>query len=153
LVGVAAVLGLVPVRQRWLTTACQTALGLALVGAFSPLAHVTLFGLLLIGFIALPSAATPTIGTATSSRAKTCTADLPEGSARRGRGRLAGTCVVVLLSFGCLLPWSVHLLRDPAVLLHGLGAQQHEASPGAWLLLLSPDGSMPTWLGGLFPLA
>ncbi|MGW1681619.1 glycosyltransferase family 2 protein [Saccharopolyspora sp. NPDC002376] len=115
--------------QEWLSTVCLTALGLALLGAFSSLLHLALIVLALLAHVLLP------------------------GENARSQHRVAGLAAVVLLSVACLLPWPVVLLKDPEVLLHGLGARVVEQPAGAWLLTLSPDGSAASVPGVLFVLA
>nr|WP_246330773.1 glycosyltransferase family A protein [Saccharopolyspora hordei] len=127
LAGIAAVLRR-PAGQ-WLGTVCLTALGLAVLGAFSPLMHLALVVLALLGHVLLP------------------------GETARSQRRVAGLAAVVLLSVACLLPWPVVLLRHPEVLLHGPGARVVEQHAGAWLFALSPDGSPAGALGVLFVLA
>ncbi|CAM05632.1 integral membrane regulatory protein [Saccharopolyspora erythraea NRRL 2338] len=133
LAGLASVVGLArmtPVKQNrsWLGTACLTALGLAVVGAFAPLVQVALLALALLGFVLVP------------------------GEVRKAPRRVAGLTAVVLLSVACLLPWPVVLLRHPQLLLHGLGARTTEAAAsGPWLLALTP--SPVGWAGGLLVLA
>ncbi|MEV0703773.1 glycosyltransferase family 2 protein [Saccharopolyspora sp. NPDC050389] len=112
-----------------LGTACLTALGLAVLGAFAPLLHIALIVLALLAFVVLPSA----------------------GS--RDRRRVAGLVAVALLSVACLLPWPAVLLHHPQMLLHGLGARIIETPAGAWLLALSPDGSPASLVGAVFALA
>ncbi|MER7015894.1 hypothetical protein ABT324_31045 [Saccharopolyspora sp. NPDC000359] len=114
---------------QWLGTVCLTALGLAVLGAFSPLMHLALIVLALLAHVLLP------------------------GETARSRRRVAGLTALVLLSVACLLPWPIAVLQHPQVLLHGLGARVVEQPAGAWLLALSPDGSPASWLGVLFVLA
>ncbi|MCI2422177.1 glycosyltransferase family 2 protein [Saccharopolyspora sp. K220] len=114
---------------QWLRTACLTALGLAVLGAFAPLLHVALIVLALLAFVVVPD------------------------QDSRGRRRVVGLAAVVLLSVACLLPWPVVLLQHPQVLLHGLGARVVETPAGAWLFALSPDGSPASLVGALFVLA
>nr|WP_307850341.1 glycosyltransferase [Saccharopolyspora sp. HNM0986] len=119
LAGIAAVIGLTRMAamgrsRHWLSTACLTALGLAVLGAFAPLVHVILVVLALVGFVAVPS------------------------EARRAPRRVAGLAALVLLPVACLLPWPVVLLRHPEIFAHGLGARFTEAAAGGWLAALSP---------------
>lgn len=116
-----------PRSRHWLGTACSTALGLAVLGAFAPLMHLVLLVLALLGFVLFPA-----------------------GGARRG---VAGLTALVLLPVACLLPWPVALLRNPEMLLHGLGAGVAERSPGAAVLALNPGGSVAAWAGALVVLA
>lgn len=128
LMGVAAIVGLTR-SGHWLGTACRTAFGLAVLGAFAPLMHAVLVVLALLGFVLLPS------------------------EVLRPRRRIAGLVLVVFLPVACLLPWPVVLFRNPQLLVHGLGARITEEPAGAWLLALSPDGSPASWLGLLVVLA
>lgn len=114
---------------QWLGTACLTALGLAVLGAFAPLLQLALIMLALAGFVLVPA------------------------QGLRERHRVAGLAAVVMLSVACLLPWPVVLLQHPQMLLHGLGARVTETPAGAWLLALSPDGSPASLLGALLVLA
>ncbi|MCA1227692.1 glycosyltransferase family 2 protein [Saccharopolyspora sp. 6M] len=133
LAGIASVIGLTRLAmlaqsRHWLGTACATALGLAVLGAFAPLVLALLVVLALLGFVAVP------------------------GEARRGGHRMAGLAALVLLPIVCLLPWPVVLVRHPELLLHGLGARVTELPAGWWPLLLSADGDPATWAGGLLVL-
>jgi GT2 family glycosyltransferase len=92
--GIAALL--VRADPGWLHVAVSCALGVALLGAFSPLAHgLALLGLL-AGFVVLPS---------------------PTGLARR----IAAVGIVALLPLVLLLPWPTVLLNHPEFLVQGLG--------------------------------
>ncbi|MEU6131829.1 glycosyltransferase [Saccharopolyspora sp. NPDC047091] len=133
LAGIASVIGLsrlamLAQSRHWLGTACATALGLAVLGAFAPLVQALLVVLALLGFVAVP------------------------GEARRARRRMAGLAALVLLPIACLLPWPVVLVQHPELLLHGLGARITEVPAGWWPLLLSADGAPATWAGGLLVL-
>nr|WP_245554564.1 glycosyltransferase [Actinosynnema mirum] len=126
LAGVAAVLrgGTGP---AWLPVASGTALGLAALGAFSPLVHALVALAALIGFVAVPAL----IGD--------------------GRRRMAGLFAIVLLPMALLLPWPAVVVENPVVLLHGVGA--HQPTPPVSvtdLLALTPggDGALP-WAGAL----
>lgn len=105
---------LVRADSRWLHVSALSAIGLALIGAFSPLAHALALVGLLIGFVVLPS---------------------PTGLARR----IASVGIVVFLPLALLLPWPSVLLRHPELLLHGLGGGATAAS-GADLAGLDPGG-------------
>nr|WP_228047507.1 glycosyltransferase [Saccharopolyspora sp. HNM0983] len=129
LAGIARVLRRTRAGGLWLGPACLTALGLALLGAFAPLAHVVLVVLMLGAFVAVP------------------------GREDRFRRRIAGLAVLVLLPVACLLPWPLVVLEQPRLLLHGPGASAVEPAAGGWPLLLSPDGSVPALLGGLLLIA
>ncbi|MFC4084790.1 glycosyltransferase [Amycolatopsis samaneae] len=103
---------------RWLHVSALSAFGVALLGAFSPLAHGLALAGLLIGFVVLPA---------------------PTGLARR----IASVGIVVLLPLALLLPWPTVLLKHPELLVHGLGggaalpsgtdlAGLDPGGPGAW---------------------
>ncbi|QGK71296.1 glycosyltransferase [Allosaccharopolyspora coralli] len=130
LAGIAAVLGLArltPMATRtghWLGVACLTALGLTALGAFSPLMHVVLVVLALLGFVLEP------------------------GEVRRMPRRTAGLAAIVVLPVLCLLPWPTVLVENPEILVHGLGARVVEDPAGLAVALLSPDGSV-SLIGGL----
>jgi len=120
LAGVVAVL-YPPIRAEragsWLTTASASALGLAVLGAFSPLVHLLVLLVALIGFVVVP------------------------GRPGLGRRRVVGLFVVVLAPLGLLLPWPVALLQHPEAVLHGTGATVDD--PGVslvQLLTLHPGG-------------
>ncbi|WP_410653589.1 glycosyltransferase [Amycolatopsis sp. cmx-4-54] len=112
---IAGIVGLlVRADSRWLHVSALSAIGLALIGAFSPLAHALAVVGLVIGFVVLPS---------------------PAGLARR----IASVGIVVFLPLALLLPWPSVLLRHPELLLHGLGGGVTAAS-GADLAGLDPGG-------------
>lgn len=99
---------------RWLHISVLSALALAVVGAFSPLAHALALLGLVIGFVVLPS---------------------PTGLPRR----IASVGIVVLLPLALELPWPTVLFNHPELLLHGTGGAG--AVPAtADLLGLSPGG-------------
>ncbi|TKG58718.1 glycosyltransferase family 2 protein [Prauserella endophytica] len=100
---------------RWLSTSVLCALTLAVVGAFSPLAHGLALVALVLGFVVLP----------------------PPGK-RPARG-VPAVAIVVLLPLVLLLPWLPTLLTNPSLLLHGLGAPAPFAA-GADLAGLDPGG-------------
>ncbi len=134
LAGIASVLGLArltPMATRtghWLGVACLTGLGLAVLGAFSPLMHLVLVVLALLGFVLEP------------------------GEVRRMPRRTAGLVAIVVLPVLCLLPWPTVLVEHPEILVHGLGARVLEDPAGPAVALLSPDGSVSV-IGGLIVLA
>ncbi len=112
---IAGIVGLlVRADSRWLHVSALSAIGLALICAFSPLAHALALVGLVIGFVVLPS---------------------PTGLARR----IASVGIVVFLPLALLLPWPSVLLRHPELLLHGLGGGATAAS-GADLAGLDPGG-------------
>ncbi|WP_410572597.1 glycosyltransferase [Amycolatopsis sp. cmx-4-61] len=111
---------LVNADTRWLHVSALSAFGVALLGAFSPLAHGLALAGLLIGFVVLPA---------------------PTGLARR----IASVGIVVLLPLALLLPWPTVLLKHPELLVQGLGGAAATVSgtdlagldpggPGAWPL-------------------
>ncbi|WP_432847454.1 glycosyltransferase [Amycolatopsis sp. CA-161197] len=99
---------------RWLHVSALSAFGVAVLGAFSPLAHALALVGLLLGFVVLPA---------------------PTGLARRA----ASVGIVVILPLVLLLPWPTVLLKHPELLLHGLGGPAAPAS-GADLAGLTPGG-------------
>ncbi|WET78483.1 glycosyltransferase family 2 protein [Amycolatopsis sp. QT-25] len=112
---IAGIVGLlVRADSRWLHVSALSAIGLALIGAFSPLGHALAVVGLVLGFVVLPS---------------------PTGLARR----IASVGIVVFLPLALLLPWPSVLLRHPELLLHGLGGGVPAAS-GADLAGLDPGG-------------
>ncbi|HEX6352498.1 glycosyltransferase [Actinophytocola sp.] len=82
----------------WLSTAASSAIGLAVIGAFSPLVHLLLMAYALAGFVVLP------------------------GYRGTGGRRVAALFVVVLMPLALLLPWPAVVIQHPAVVVHGLGA-------------------------------
>ncbi|MEQ0560266.1 glycosyltransferase family 2 protein [Amycolatopsis sp. NEAU-NG30] len=105
---------LVRADTRWLHVSALSAFGVALLGAFSPLAHGLALAGLLIGFVVLPA---------------------PTGLARR----IASVGIVVLLPLALLLPWPTVLLRHPELLVQGLGGAAPPVS-GTDLAGLDPGG-------------
>ena len=105
---------LVRADTRWLHVSALSAFGVALLGAFSPLAHGLALAGLLIGFVVLPA---------------------PTGLARR----IASVGIVVLLPLALLLPWPTVLLNHPELLVQGLGGAASAAS-GTDLAGLDPGG-------------
>ncbi|MDQ0379284.1 hypothetical protein [Amycolatopsis thermophila] len=81
--------------QRWLHSSSLGALGLALLGAFSPLAHLLALAGLIVGFVVLPSPA-PLLK------------------------RAGAVVIVVLVPLALLMPWPTVLVNHPALVLHGL---------------------------------
>jgi GT2 family glycosyltransferase len=81
----------------WLSGAVITSIGLAVLGAFSPLVHLLLLLVALAGFVVLPAS---------------------PGAAKR---RVASLFAIVLLPLALLLPWPAVVLGNPSVLLHGVG--------------------------------
>ncbi|GLY34949.1 glycosyl transferase [Amycolatopsis sp. NBRC 101858] len=105
---------LVRADTRWLHVSALSAFGVALLGAFSPLAHGLALAGLLVGFVVLPA---------------------PTGLARR----IASVGIVVLLPLALLLPWPTVLLRHPELLVQGLGGAAAVVS-GTDLAGLDPGG-------------
>ncbi|CAL9329557.1 hypothetical protein SUDANB95_00041 [Actinosynnema sp. ALI-1.44] len=101
----------------WLPVASGTALGLAVVGAFSPLVHALVAVGALVGFVAVP------------------------GRVGDGRRRVAGLFIVVLLPMALLMPWPAVVLQHPSIVLHGVGAFVPTPDAGVLdLLALRPGG-------------
>ncbi|SER83637.1 glycosyltransferase [Actinokineospora terrae] len=117
--GIAALIGRGRVGEgAWLSTTAGTALGLAAIGAFSPLTHLTLVVMALGGFVLVPG-----------------------GGSRRG----AALFLLVLMPLALLLPWPAVVIQHPGVVLHGIGAVTdspavslvdlvglNAGGPGAW---------------------
>jgi GT2 family glycosyltransferase len=80
--------------HAWLPMASGTAIGVAVLGAFSPLTHAVVIIGALGGFVAV------------------------SGGARR----IAALFAIVLLPMALLLPWPAVLLQHPEMVLNGLGA-------------------------------
>lgn len=115
LAGIAAVL--TRADARLLSTSALCALALAVVGAFSPPAHVLALVALVVGFVVLPPPA--------------------PGLARR----VPAVGIVVVLPVLLLVPWLPAILADPAsFLLHGWGDPARDSAGGAALLGLHPGG-------------
>lgn len=100
---------------RWLHASSACAVGVAVLGAFSPLAHgLALLGLV-AGFVVLPPV---------------------DGLLRR----IASVVIVVLLPLALLLPWPTALVNEPALFLHGLSGPAQKAT-AADLVGLCPGGA------------
>ncbi len=126
LAGVVAVLN--PSGRSWLSGACGSALGLAVIGAFAPLVHAMVVVFALVGFVLVP------------------------GGHGDGRRRVAALFAIVLLPLALLVPWPAVVLAHPSVLLSGVSG----AAPGATranLMLLDPGGAGSSALTGLVVLA
>lgn len=104
--------------DRWLHAASWCALGLALVGAFSPLAQGLAVLGLVSGFVVLPL----------------------DHAASAGWKRVASVGIVVLLPLALLLPWLTALVNQPALILHGLSGPGPAATP-TQLIGLDPGGA------------
>ncbi|MFB9904782.1 glycosyltransferase [Allokutzneria oryzae] len=107
-----------PTSGSWLSAASGTALGLAVIGAFSPLTHVLVLVAAVTAFVMVPG--------------------------ELGR-RVAPLVAIVLLPLGLLLPWPSVLLQHPEVLVPGAGAPPASALS---LAALNPGGPGGTpWVG------
>jgi GT2 family glycosyltransferase len=106
----------------WVATVAGTSIGLATLGAFSPLTHLLVLVGVLIGFVAMP-----------------------------GHRRVLALFGIVLLPLALLLPWPAVVLRHPDVLLHGVGAQFVDP-PAALtrLVTLDPGGAGALPVVGVF---
>ncbi|TCO65673.1 glycosyltransferase family 2 protein [Actinocrispum wychmicini] len=97
------VAGVVSVLTRasrsWLSVAAGSSLGLAVIGAFSPLVHVIVLVCALGGFV------------------------LVGGQRGDGRRRAVALFAIVLLPLALLLPWPAVVLQHPEIMLQGVGAQ------------------------------
>ncbi|RJQ67983.1 glycosyltransferase [Pseudonocardiaceae bacterium YIM PH 21723] len=121
LAGIGAIL-LPSGRTGLLSSLSATTLVIAVIGAFSPLLHLTLIALLIGGYVVLP----PQTDAAT---------------ARRSWRRVVAVVSVVALPLVLLLPWSLVAFSHPQLLLHGIGGPLEPTAP-AYLSLpaLSPGG-------------
>jgi hypothetical protein len=99
----------------WLHRSSACAVGVAVLGAFSPLAH----GLALLGLVA-------------------AFVVLPPGESLLKR--IASVAIVVLLPLALLLPWPTVLVNQPALFLHGLSGPA-PAPASADLVGLDPGGA------------
>ncbi|KAA9162383.1 hypothetical protein FPZ12_012205 [Amycolatopsis acidicola] len=114
--GIAALLA--RTGRRWLHASSWCAVGVALLGAFSPLAHgLALLGLV-AGFVVLPPV---------------------DGLLRR----IGSVGIVVLLPLALLLPWPTVLVNEPALFLHGLSGPG--AAPAAADLAGLDPGGVGAW--------
>ncbi|MFD2419225.1 hypothetical protein [Amycolatopsis pigmentata] len=103
--------------EGWLHIASWCALGVALLGAFSPLAQGLAVLGLVAGFVVLPS----------------------DRAASAGWKRVASVGIVVLLPLALLLPWPTTLVNQPALILHGLSGPGTAVTP-TQLIGLDPGG-------------
>ncbi|WP_037251775.1 glycosyltransferase family 2 protein [Kibdelosporangium aridum] len=83
--------------RSWLSAAAGSSLGLAVIGAFSPLVHLVILLCALAGFV------------------------LVGGQRGDGKRRGAALFAIVLLPLALLLPWPAVLIQNPAIVLHGVG--------------------------------
>ncbi|MFI9385231.1 glycosyltransferase [Kutzneria sp. NPDC052558] len=97
----------------WVATVASTSIGLAVIGAFSPLTHLLILVGVLIGFVAVP-----------------------------GHRRVLALFGIVLLPLALLLPWPAVVLQHPDVLLHGVGARLPD-DPEALTRLVTLDPGGP----------
>jgi GT2 family glycosyltransferase len=96
--------------RSWLSVAAGSSLGLAVIGAFSPMTHLLALVCALGGFV------------------------LAGGQSGDARRRGAALFAIVLLPLALLLPWPAVLIQHPGALLHGVGAWvpgQLDLGPGA----------------------
>ncbi|GGS25550.1 glycosyl transferase [Actinokineospora fastidiosa] len=126
--GVIALLARTGATRRWLSTAAGTAFGLAVIGAFAPLAHVVLVIVALGGFVLVPG---------------------------DGRRRGAALFMLVLMPLALLLPWPAVVIQHPGVVVHGLGAPLPTPPVGVPELLALDAGGPGAWpyLGALLVIA
>lgn len=128
LAGVVALL--TPSARGWLSTAAGSAIGLAVIGAFSPLTHATVVLVALVGFVAVP------------------------GGGGDGRRRVAALFTVVLLPLALLVPWPTVILTRPSVLLTGMAGDLPAAPVDVGqLVALDPGGPGAGWTGVLVLMA
>lgn len=114
-----------PEGTRWLTSAVAVAIGLAVLGAFSPMTHLVILVGLLAGFVVVPS------GT-------------------RFMRRISSLAIVVLLPIALLMPWPLTLITNPELVVHGLGARAPEVPVHSGLLFsLHPGGAGALPIGAL----
>ncbi|MET0235415.1 MAG: glycosyltransferase [Kibdelosporangium sp.] len=100
--------------RSWLSLAAGSSLGLAVIGAFSPMTHLLVLVCALGGFV------------------------LAGGQRGDGRRRGAALFAIVLLPLALLLPWPAVLIQHPGTLLHGVGAwvpERTDLGPGALPIL------------------
>ncbi|MCE7006062.1 glycosyltransferase [Kibdelosporangium philippinense] len=83
--------------RSWLSVAAGSSLGLAVIGAFSPLVHLVILVCALAGFV------------------------LVAGQRGDGKRRGAALFAIVLLPLALLLPWPAVLIQNPAIVVHGVG--------------------------------
>ncbi|GAB3909627.1 glycosyltransferase family 2 protein [Kibdelosporangium lantanae] len=100
--------------RSWLSLAAGSSLGLAVVGAFSPLTHLVVLAFALGGFV------------------------LVGGQRGDGRRRAVALFAIVLLPLGLLLPWPAVVLQHPMIVLRGVGASSPNQGLGdaLWLAIL-----------------
>jgi hypothetical protein len=100
--------------RSWLSLAAGSSLGLAVIGAFSPLVHLMVLVGALAGFV------------------------MVGGQRGDGRRRGAALFAIVLLPLALLLPWPAVVIQHPGVVMHGVGGwvpERSDLGPGAWPLL------------------
>lgn len=101
--------------RSWLSVAAGSSLGLAAIGAFSPLVHLIVLVCALGAFV------------------------LVGGQRGDGRRRGAALFAIVLLPLALLLPWPTVVIQRPGVVLHGVGGwmPQTGLGSGMWLGLVT----------------
>ena len=126
--GVMALLVRTGAWRHWLSAAAGTAAGLAVIGAFAPLAHLVLVLVALGGFVLVPG---------------------------EGRRRGAALFMLVLMPLALLLPWPAVVIQNPGVVVHGFGALVPESAVAAADLLALHPGGPGAWpyLGAVVVLA
>ncbi|SNR31989.1 Glycosyltransferase, GT2 family [Haloechinothrix alba] len=118
-----------PAGTRWLPSSVMAAVGLAVLGAFSPATHVLVLAGLLLAFVLVPS------------------------TVRMAR-RVASMAIVALLPIALLLPWPVTLVTHPELVLHGIGARFTELPvQAAMLFSLHPGGPGALPIGAVLVVA
>lgn len=111
--------------ERWLSVSVVAALGLAVLGAFSPFTYLMVLVGVLLGFV------------------------LVHSTVRLTR-RVAGLAVLVLLPMALLLPWPTTLITHPELVLHGIGARVAELRvSGGELFSLDPGGAGALPIGAM----
>ncbi|ONI85957.1 glycosyltransferase [Actinosynnema sp. ALI-1.44] len=119
--GIASVLS--GASRSWLSVAAGSSLGLAVIGAFSPLVHVVVLACALGGFV------------------------LVGGQRGDGGRRAAALFAIVLLPLALLLPWPAVLIQYPGIVVHGVGAWVPAgASSGSVVLMIVVAGAVLTGL-------
>lgn len=112
-------------HTSWWSTAAGTALALGVVSAFTPLIHLLVLVVVVLGFVVVPA---------------------PPGAAGQ---RATALAVIVVLPVLLLLPWPILLPQNPEIFLHGTGSPVAErALDIPRVLALDPGGpgTVP-WVG------
>ncbi|MBA0125382.1 glycosyltransferase family 2 protein [Haloechinothrix sp. YIM 98757] len=118
-----------PEGTRWLPSSVMAAVGLAVLGAFSPATHILVLAGLLLAFVLVPS------------------------TVRMAR-RVTSMAIVALLPIALLLPWPVTLVTHPELVLHGIGARFTELpAHAAMLFSMHPGGPGALPIGAVLVVA